>query len=75
MTTDQTLNKVFALLERVQADPALAFTCETELARAVAELEAQDVEVPPSLVDLCARLRAERRAYDAQEDLFDNMPV
>lgn len=75
MTTDQALSKVFTLLDRVQADPARGFACESELARAVAELEAQKVEVPASLIDLCARLRAERRAYEAQEDAFDNMPV
>ncbi|MDD9715754.1 MULTISPECIES: hypothetical protein [Dinoroseobacter] len=75
MTTDQTLTKVFSLLDRVQADPARGFACEAELARAVAELETMEVAVPASLHDLCARLRAERRAFEAQEDAFDNMPV
>lgn len=75
MTTDQALTKVFTLLDRVQADPARGFVCEAELARAVTELEAKNVEVPTALVDLCARLRAEKRAYEAQEDAFDNMPI
>lgn len=75
MTTDQVLTKVFALLDRVQADPARGFACEAELERAIAELETNRVEVPSSLRDLCARLRADRRAYEAQEDAFDNMPV
>lgn len=75
MTTDETLSKVFALLERVEADPARGFVCERELARAIADLEARDVEVPEALAILCARLRAEKRAYEEQEDTFDNMPV
>lgn len=75
MTTDETLSKVFALLERVEADPARGFVCEGELARAISDLESRNVEVPQALLSLCARLRAEKRAYEAQEDAFDNMPI
>lgn len=75
MTTEQALKKVFSLLERVQADPTSGMACQAELARAVACLEAADVDVPPALYDLCAKLAAEKRAFEAQEADFDNMPV
>jgi hypothetical protein len=75
MTTDQALTKVFSLLDRVKADPATAMSCQAELSRAIACLEQADVDVPPALHDLCAKLAAERRAYEAQEADFDNMPV
>lgn len=75
MTTDQALTKVFSLLDRVQADPSSGMSCQAELSRAVACLEAAEVDVPPALHDLCAKLAAERRAFEAQEADFDNMPV
>lgn len=75
MTTDQALTKVFTLLDRVQADPASGMACEAELSRAVTCLEKADVEVPAALRHLCARLAAERRAFEAREADFDNMPV
>ncbi|MDJ0858281.1 MAG: hypothetical protein QNI90_19150 [Dinoroseobacter sp.] len=75
MTTDQALSKVFSLLDRVQADPTSGMACHAELSRAIASLEAADVDVPPALHDLCAKLAAERRAFEAREADFDNMPV
>ncbi|WP_425090177.1 hypothetical protein [Tropicimonas sp. S265A] len=75
MTTDQALNKVFSLLDRVQADPASGMACQAELSRAVAQLEQAEVSVPPALHDLCAKLAAERRAFEQQEADFDNMPI
>jgi len=75
MTTDQALNKVFCLLDRVQADPSSGLACQAELSRAIARLEQEEVQVPRALLDLNARLAAERRAFEAQEADFDNMPV
>lgn len=75
MTTDQALSKVFSLLDRVQSDPSSGMACQAELSRAIACLEKADVDVPRALHDLCARLAAERRAFEAQEADFDNMPV
>ncbi|MEM9394412.1 MAG: hypothetical protein AAGA38_11175 [Pseudomonadota bacterium] len=75
MNTDQALTKVLSLLDRVQADPASGIACQGELSRAIACLEAAEVDLPPALRDLCAKLAAERRAFEAQEADFDNMPV
>lgn len=75
MTTDQALTKVFTLLERVQSEPSQGVHCEAELTRAIQALEANEIEVPAALTDLCAKLRAEKRAFEAQEMAFDNMPI
>lgn len=75
MTSNQALQRVMDLLDRLEGDPAAGGACATELRLALEVLEDAGIDVPPALQDLNAQLQARKRADEAIETNFDNMPV
>ena len=79
MNSQKALEEVVHVLDDIQKDVSHAADHSTELEEAVSHLHEAEIEVPQSLRDLAENLgqaaKDQDTGDDAEEAMFDNMPV